>query len=312
MPTDDENGSEMKEPETSAGKTPEEAAAANAEERVSRFDNAKAFFRALNAGGEVAPDEFGMKVPGSGESGRSVACPTCSMLEGQRAEAEAKATEVENLYKRMAADFENYRKRTDRERDEFKDMGVQQGILEILPALDDLDRAQLHLDENSDPRELKETLVLLYNRFLKCFELLGVKPIDVVKQPFDPRLHEPVQQIETDEIPEGHVVHELRRGYSFRDKVIRPALVNVAMPKMEKPAHPVMEAVRTRSKEKHSEAEAEGEQNTNLEPDGKNFHKLSDEKLSDEQVSEDGELAPEIGKIEALPKEDEPASESFV
>jgi molecular chaperone GrpE len=200
------------------------------EEKASRFDNAKAFFRALNAGADAAPDDYGINLgqAANATNERTGPCRSCENLEQLRAEAEAKANEAESLYKRMAADFENYRKRTDREREDLRDLGLQMGVKEILPALDDLDRAQAHYDESSDPRVLFETLGLLYNRFLKCFELLGVKPIEVLKQPFDPRLHEPVQQIETDAVPEGHIAHELRRGYAFKDKVIRPALVNVA------------------------------------------------------------------------------------
>jgi molecular chaperone GrpE len=348
MPRDDEDGSVKQETDNSEGKPPEEAPAS--EERSSRFDNAKAFFRALNAGAEVVPDEFGMKVPGAGDAGRGGPCPSCSHLEAQRAEAEAKATEIENLYKRMAADFENYRKRIDRERDEFKDMGVQQGILEILPALDDLDRAQSHLDENSDPRALKETLVLLYNRFLKCFEVLSIKPIDVIKQPFDPRLHEPVQQVETNEVPEGHVVQELRRGYSFKERIIRPALVNVATPKAEIPEPSSVEGEPSKEKEKQSGVEEKhvkdkarkpespeddggkaspsppGEKIINIEPGGENSKELSDKKEEEEitsakdltsgqgalHIGEGKNTAASASNIETVPKEDEPASESVV
>jgi molecular chaperone GrpE len=209
---------------------------ANSEERGSRFDNAKAFFRALNAGADVQPDEFGINVGAPPEAERSGPCSNCKALEEARVAAEAKAADAENLYKRLAADWENYRKRTDREREEFQELGVLKGLKEILPALDDLDRAQSHFDENSDSRSMLESLTLIYNRFLKSLEQLGVKPIEVVGQAFDPRLHEPVQQIETNDIPEGHVAAELRRGYSIKDKVIRPALVNVAVPQAE-PTH---------------------------------------------------------------------------
>jgi molecular chaperone GrpE (heat shock protein) len=204
------------------------------EDKGSRFDNAKAFFRALNAGAEVTPTEFGINVgepPGSGPGERGGGpCMNCKALEDARVTAEAKATEHEKLYKRMAADFENYKKRIDREREEFQDLGVQKTLKEILPALDDLDRAVSHFDDNSDPKTVLESLTLVYNRFLKHFEQLGVKPLQVVGQAFDPRMHEPVQQVETNDIPEGHVASELRRGYSYKDKVVRPSLVNVATP----------------------------------------------------------------------------------
>ena len=212
-----------------------EEATPKPEEKSSRFDNAKAFFRALNAGADVAADDYGMNLGGQGgaNEGPRGPCMSCKSLESQLAAAEAKATEAEGLYKRMAADFDNYRKRLDRERDEFSALGIQKGLEAILPAMDDLDRAQSSFNENSDSKTVLESLKLVYNRFHKCLEQLGVKPIEVIGEAFDPRLHEPVQQIATNAVPEGHIAHELRRGYAIKDKVLRPALVNVAVPKDE-------------------------------------------------------------------------------
>jgi hypothetical protein len=70
-------------------------------------------------------------------------------------------------------------------------------------------------------------LNLVFNRFAKCLEAAGVKQMEVIGEPFDPRLHEPVQEIESNEFADGAVIHELRRGYVYKDKVLRPALVNV-------------------------------------------------------------------------------------
>src|SRR5277367_4223472 len=237
MAGDEEDRSLTNEPEVAAQEETGDSETKNSEDKGSRFDNAKAFFRALNAGAEVTPTEFGINVgepPGSGPGERGGGpCMNCKALEDARVTAEAKASEHEKLYKRMAADFENYKKRIDRERDEFQDLGVQKTLKEILPALDDLDRAVSHFDDNSDPKTVLESLTLVYNRFLKHFEQLGVKPLQVVGQAFDPRMHEPVQQIETNDIPEGHVASELRRGYSYKDKIVRPSLVNVATPVTE-------------------------------------------------------------------------------
>jgi len=231
----DEEERTLKQGEAGA-KSSEEAP--KTEEKGSRFDNAKAFFRALNAGADAAAEDYGMNLGGAGGSsggneGPRGPCMSCKSLESQLAAAEAKASEHENLYKRMAADFENYRKRIDREREEFLALGIQKGLEAVLPAMDDLDRAQSSFNENSDAKTVLESLKLVYSRFHKCFEQLGVKTIDVIGEAFDPRLHEPVQQIATNAVPEGHVAHELRRGYTIKDKVLRPALVNVAIPKDE-------------------------------------------------------------------------------
>ncbi|HEY9715536.1 MAG TPA: nucleotide exchange factor GrpE, partial [Chroococcales cyanobacterium] len=80
----------------------------------------------------------------------------------------------------------------------------------------------------TDPAQFLSSFDLVFNRFTKCMEGLGIKQMEVVGEQFDPRLHEPVQEIETQEYPDNAVVHELRRGYMIKDKVLRPTLVNVA------------------------------------------------------------------------------------
>jgi hypothetical protein len=128
----------------------------------------------------------------------------------------------------MAADFENYRRRVDKEREEFQSIGMQRAIEAVLPALDDLDRAKASFDNVSDPKAITESLRLVHSRFTRCLEQLGIKELSVIGKPFDPRMHEPVQEIPTNEMPEGSVLHELRKGYSIGEKILRPSLVNVA------------------------------------------------------------------------------------
>lgn len=211
----------------SAQSTDEQIDSQPSDDRSSRVNAAKAFYRAIYAGDDVAPDDFGMRT-GDQPDGRFPSCPHCDSVSNQLAETETKASEVENLYKRMAADFDNYRKRTDREREELTGLGAQRAIEAILPALDDLDRAQSTFTPESEARKILESLKLIYGRFSRSLEQLGVKPMEVVGQPFDPKFHEPVQQIETSDFPDGAVMHDLRRGYLMKEKVIRPSLVNVA------------------------------------------------------------------------------------
>ncbi|HEY9732752.1 MAG TPA: nucleotide exchange factor GrpE [Drouetiella sp.] len=202
------------------------------EDRANRMNAAKAFYRAMYAGEEVAPDDFGINgaptaAPATAPA-HSGPCPNCARLEAQAAEFEKQKNEAENFYKRIAADFENYRRRNDRERDEAQGLGIQKAIEQILPALDDMDRAKTSLANVQDPKAILDSLNLVFTRFAKCLENTGVKQMDVIGEPFDPRLHEPVQEVETNEFADGAVVHELRRGYMYKDKVLRPALVNVA------------------------------------------------------------------------------------
>lgn len=200
-----------------------------------RKNAAKAFYRALYSGEDVVPEEFGIgtKTAEKQESGpppkaHTGPCPNCSRLEQEAKESEKKATDNENFYKRIAADFENYRKRNDREREEALGTGMQKAVEMILPALDDLDRAKASLANVTDPKAVVEALNLVFARFTKCLEPMGVKAMDVVGEHFDPKFHEPVQEIPTKHYADGAVAQELRRGYMMRDKVVRPALVNVA------------------------------------------------------------------------------------
>jgi molecular chaperone GrpE len=149
-------------------------------------------------------------------------------LEQRLKSAQNNAAEAESLYKRMAADFENYRKRVDRERQEFRTFGLQQAIEAMLPALDDLDRAQAALNTSMSPEDLLESLKLVFNRIHQSVQQIGVQPIEAIGEHFDPQFHEPVQKIETSLFPDGTVMEVLRKGYTLNGKVIRPALVNVA------------------------------------------------------------------------------------
>lgn len=205
-----------------------QTAAGQEEENPSRLDAAKAFFRALHAGHDGPPEQSTNGASGEGSGRSSGPCPSCQRFEAQVGEAEQRAVEAESLYKRMAADFDNYRRRMDREREEFQAIGAQKAVEILLPALDDMDRAQTSLKSDTPPEKLIESLNLVFNRVTRCLEQIGVKTLSVVGEHFDPKYHEPVQEVETTEFPDGAVMQELRRGYTLNDRVIRPALVNVA------------------------------------------------------------------------------------
>lgn len=187
---------------------------------------AKAFYRAMYAGAEPDPEDFGLGDQGGG--GDPKTCAYCQRLQSDLEQMEAQKNEAENLYKRLAADFENYRKRMQRERDEFSAAGIQRAIETILPALDDMDLANEKLTADMDPQAILDGIKLVYSRFARCLEQIGIKQLDVIGEPFDPKFHEPVQQVVTNEVPDGSVFQQLRPGYMFNDKVLRPSLVNVA------------------------------------------------------------------------------------
>ena len=207
------------------------------ESKAGRMSNAKAFYRAMYAGAEPDPDEFGIDLGGKSKGGDAASQAAVLHLEGQLKEAEAKATEWENLYKRMQADFENYRKRMDREREEMQGIGMQKALEAILPALDDLDMAQSKLTENTDVKVMLQSFTMICSRFTRCLENVGIKQMQVLGEPFDPRLHEPIQEVHTAQYPEGAVMQQLRPGYMFGERVLRPTLVNVATAPLDGPGY---------------------------------------------------------------------------
>lgn len=129
---------------------------------------------------------------------------------------------------RLQAEFENFRKRQARERDEYRRSAAEKVIKALLPVLDNLERAVGHAD-GSDVGKLLEGLQLVAKQFREEMEGFGVKPIIALGEPFDPHLHEAMSRVETDgDPPDGTVVEEYQKGYLLNGRVLRPAMVGVA------------------------------------------------------------------------------------
>jgi molecular chaperone GrpE len=146
--------------------------------------------------------------------------------------AAATAAEHWDRLLRARADLENYRKRAVRERQEAV-QGAQVALLErLLPALDSLDMAMAATNsaagENLDA--LKTGLVLVHQQLKTTLAEAGLEEIDAARQVFDPNVHEAISQMESADVPEGHVLQQIRKGYKFRDRLVRPASVIVAKP----------------------------------------------------------------------------------
>ena len=129
---------------------------------------------------------------------------------------------------RLSAEFENYKKRKQRESDEFKKFANETVFRQLLTVVDNLERAIFSTKENSDEEGLLEGIKLTYKEILKLFETYNVKPIEAENQPFDPNFHQAVTQIETDDFPDNTVTTALQKGYLLHDRLIRPAMVVVS------------------------------------------------------------------------------------
>jgi molecular chaperone GrpE len=129
-------------------------------------------------------------------------------------------------YLRTLADFENYRKRVERERAKVTQAGKREIILSMLEALDGLDRALLYL-ENAAPA-LAEGVRAIHRKLLGQLEMHGVTAFESLGRTFDPAMHEAVGVVEGSQFPPGTVAEELQRGYRWDDELLRPARVRVA------------------------------------------------------------------------------------
>jgi molecular chaperone GrpE len=156
-------------------------------------------------------------------------------LKEVQAKLEAKEQEAKETYDRLlriSADFENYKKRSARETEEFRKYANQTLLKEMLSVVDNLELAiNSSNNRKKTDKHLIEGLNLTLNEILKVFEKFDVKPIAAQGQTFDPTFHEAVMREETDDFPENTVVSEFQKGYLIHDRLLRPAMVVVAAPK---------------------------------------------------------------------------------
>jgi molecular chaperone GrpE len=126
---------------------------------------------------------------------------------------------------RLQAEFDNARKRAVREQQEFREFAAADVVKNILPILDSFERA---LKAGGDAGDFRNGVELIYRQLQDALQKIGVQPIAAVGQPFDPRFHEAIEMVDTTEVPDHQVVDELQRGYKYKERLLRPAMVRVA------------------------------------------------------------------------------------
>ncbi|MGG6264428.1 nucleotide exchange factor GrpE [Leptolyngbya sp. AN03gr2] len=148
-------------------------------------------------------------------------------IEGLKKQAE----ELNNQYMRIAADFENFRRRTQREREELETQIKCNTVKELLPVVDNFERARSQIKPQTEGESaIHKSYQGVYKDMVDRLKKVGVAPMKAQGKEFDPNLHEAVMREPTSEYPEGAVVEELMRGYMLDDKVLRHAMVKVASP----------------------------------------------------------------------------------
>jgi molecular chaperone GrpE len=173
--------------------------------------------------GDVIPVEV---VPPQASAGADPG-PGGDTLEPKIAALEKEKKENWERYLRAAADLENFRKRQRRELEDARFDTKSKVLKEMLPVVDNLERAIEHATQQSGASPIVEGVQLVLRQFMSAFERLDVTPVEAAGQPFDPNLHEAISQAESDQ-PPGTVVQVLQRGYRSGERLLRPALVVVA------------------------------------------------------------------------------------
>ncbi len=164
----------------------------------------------------AAPDpasEGGVDADGGGDS------------ELERLQKEA--SEMRELAQRKQAEFENYRKRMERERGDLARYAGADVVKEVLPVLDNLERAR-SFSSGSTEEQLRDGIAIIHRQLQDILTRMGLTEVESEGKPFDPHIHEAVSQVETGEHPEGTVLSVFQKGYLFKDRLLRPAMVNVA------------------------------------------------------------------------------------
>ncbi len=149
------------------------------------------------------------------------------------AEEKIKSLQKEvNNYKelllRKAAEFENYKRRTENDQMNLLMYAAESLIIKLLTTIDDLERSLSHMTEETDVEKIKEGIQLIYNKFMKILDDQGVKKIESIGKPFDVEYHSALMQRADDSVPPHTVIDELETGYMYKDRVIRHAKVIVS------------------------------------------------------------------------------------
>jgi molecular chaperone GrpE len=139
----------------------------------------------------------------------------------------AELQEINDRYLRLYAEFENYKKRVNKDKEEIFKYGNESILYELLPVIDNLEMALKHAT-NSVSEGLVQGVEITLKELQRTLEKFGLSPIEANGKPFDPLVHHAMTQIERDDVDEKTVVEEFRKGYMFRDKVLRPSLVAVS------------------------------------------------------------------------------------
>jgi molecular chaperone GrpE len=165
---------------------------------------------------------------GDDRGAESNASGVAAEISGPAAELQKLKAERDSLLDRLAraqAEFDNARKRAVKEQQDFREFAAADAIKPLLPVLDSFERA---LQVKSEPGDFRSGVELIYKQLQDALAKVGVRAIPAKGEPFDPHVHEAIEMVETSDAADHEVLEELQRGYKFKDRLLRPAMVKVA------------------------------------------------------------------------------------
>jgi molecular chaperone GrpE len=147
-------------------------------------------------------------------------------ITAERDRLAAENAELQDRFLRAQAEFQNFRKRVDKDRLEFNEYASMEACRTLLPIIDDFERA---LETETADKKYAHGLELIRQRLFDALKKLGLEPMVVLGEPFDPHVHHAVEMVETEDAPDHTVLAEFQRGYNFKGRLLRPAMVKVAV-----------------------------------------------------------------------------------
>lgn len=179
------------------------------------------------AGGEKEEEAVPEEEPEEDEKAAKKAKKSRFKTDKKQDALNEKIAELEDKVKRQMAEFDNFRKRTDKEKNAMFETGAKSVIEKILPVVDNFERGLASIPEEEKGTPFAEGMEMIYKQLIGELEKMEVRPIPAVGEEFDPNLHNAVMQVESDEYESGVIAQELQKGYTYRDSVVRHSMVAV-------------------------------------------------------------------------------------
>lgn len=178
---------------------------------------------------EETPEVNGAAQDTAGEPVNEAASVEAEEESGEAARLRAELEEQQQRLLRVQADYDNFRRRTQKEKEELAKYASMKLVTELVPVVDNFERALATVPQGAEAESFAKGVGMIFRQLEGVLSAEGVTAMDAVGKPFNPEFHQAIMQVESEEYEEGIVVEEVQKGYMLKDKVLRPAMVKVSM-----------------------------------------------------------------------------------